>query len=103
MDKIDYMIQNMIRNRKTNPEELSKKQEYTSLFTQYLSRNNKDIMDDYSDVIPPEFEISDNLDSKINALKDCLEHNTDLEQSKYYIDLLEGDKSDENPPPTRRI
>jgi hypothetical protein len=103
MDNIDKMIQNMIRNRNKSPEELESRKEYTSLFTQYLSRNNLDITDDYSSVVPHYFENSDDLNTKIQALKDCLEHNIDIEQSRYYIDLLEGDKSDTNPPPTRSM
>ena len=62
---------------------------YFGLMNKYLARYGKSVYDDYSDIVKIDFEVFDNLDKKIQILQDALENGILLEDSKFYVDILE--------------
>ena len=102
MDNIEELIDKLIDEDglEDSLDVFSKKAEYTSLLTDYLAKRHVDIMDDYNDLVPREFQISDDYDSKNKILKDALEKGISLEQSEFYPDIQEGVKPE---PPSRSI
>ena len=96
---IDDFIQEMLdEDLKQSPEVMEKKMLYSQLMTEYLNQHGLDPTEDYSELIAGEFEMSNDLDTKIKVLGDALDKGILLEKSAYYPELLEGTKDDELPP-----
>ena len=55
---------------------------------QYLALYGKDSWDDYSDVIRPEFERSDDWENKILVLEEALKERKPIEQTKLYPGVI---------------
>ena len=90
-DNIDNFIRKMLdRLENETPEQMLKKMEYSSLLSEYLGRLGREVDENYSDIIPIEFEISDAVDLKIKILKDALDKQIPIEKSEFYTFILEG-------------
>lgn len=86
-DYVDSIVQGLLNE---NDEVLQKKMKYSELLTEYLSRYGRTTEDDYSDLVLRDFEISDDIDKKIEILKDALAKGITLEESQHYPEIQEG-------------
>ena len=90
-EELDDFIKSMIEEeQKMTDDELLKRANYTGLFSEYLRRYHKTVDDDYSNIIPASFELSDDYEKKIQILDDALSKEIAIQESSYYPSLLEG-------------
>ena len=66
------------------------------LMTKYLARYGKEPQDDYTDVVRPEFMISNDWDLKKKIIEDALNKGITLEESSYYPGIQEGVREEEH-------
>ena len=90
-NELGQFIQNMIDDEKNQSvEDLQKKKYYFQLLSEYLRRYHLTPDDDYSEVVPPSFELADGYDKRIEILEDALNNGISIQQSKLYPSILEG-------------
>ena len=90
-NELGQFIQNMIDEEKNQSvEDLKKKNYYFQLLSEYLRRYHLTPDDDYSEVVPPSFELADGYDKRIEILEDALNNGISIQQSKLYPSILEG-------------
>ncbi len=90
-NELGQFIQNMIDEEKNQSvEDLQKKKYYFQLLSEYLRRYHLTPDDDYSEVVPPSFELADGYDKRIEILEDALNNGISIQQSKLYPSILEG-------------
>ncbi len=90
-DYVQKLIDELLNQ---TPEQMLIKMEYASLLSEYLRRFGREMDEDYSDIIPLEFEIFDGVDLKNKILRDALDKQISIEKSEYYLDILEGVRDD---------
>ena len=71
-------------------DQIMKKRDCSLLLEEYLSMFHKTVDDDYTDVVPMNFTLSDDVDKKIEILKDCLNQAIQIKDSSIYPEILEG-------------
>ena len=71
-------------------EDIKNKRDYALLLEEYLSMFHKTVEDDYSDIVPISFSISDDIDKQIEILKDCINQAIPIEKSSLYPSLFDG-------------
>ena len=90
-NELGQFIQNMIDEEKNQSvEDLQKKKYYFQLLSEYLRRYHLTPDDDYSEVVPPSFELADGYDKRREILEDALNNGISIQQSKLYPSILEG-------------
>ncbi|MBQ6323790.1 MAG: hypothetical protein IJI22_03050 [Bacilli bacterium] len=95
--KLDNMIDSMLnRIENQTPEDFAKKEKCFALMDKYLALNGKNSLDDYSDVIMPEFERSDDWESKIQVLEEALKEKKPIEQTHLYPAVIGEHPEDDN-------
>ena len=91
------------RIEKMTPEDFEQKQVYSEKLSQYLEMYGRSLEEDYNEIVPVDFEISDDTATKIKVLEDCIKNHKGIEQSPFYLDLIEGEKLPEEVPPTKQV
>ena len=76
-------------------EQLQKKLLFTELLKDYLSFYGRTVQDDYSDLVPMDFTISDSIDRKMDILKDCIQNKIHIDESMLYPTIQERYELDE--------
>jgi len=71
-------------------DQIIKNKDYSLLFEDYLSMFHRTVDDDYTDIVPINFTISDDIDRKIDILKDCLNQAILIKDSSLYMEMMSG-------------
>lgn len=71
-------------------EQVIKKRDCSLLLEEYLSMFHRTVEDDYTDIVPAKFTLSEDIDKKIEILKDCLNQAIQIKDSSVYIEMLAG-------------
>jgi len=90
LNNYDDFIQMLIEGEENvTPEMAQKKMELSSLEAEFLRRNGREVDEDNTDIIPFDYSISDDVDTKIQIVRDALEKQIPLQKSTYFPNILE--------------
>ncbi len=89
----DYAKELIDKSLNISTEELLEKRELYALLKAYVVKNNKNPEDDYSDIVPEAFDLSDDIKAKKEILKEAIENNKLINETTNYQSIIEGIKS----------
>jgi len=103
MDELNQYVKTLMDDLES--EDMStklKKLTYSELLDEYLIKHGKDkMLDDYSDVVPVMFQISDDYDKKNKILEDAINNGILIENSTLFPDILEHVEIEKETIPSR--
>jgi len=88
----EYAKELINKSLNVSTEELLEKRELYALLNKYLEQNGKTKDEDYTDVVPKDFIISDDIETKKEVLKDAINNNNLIKETETYLDIIEGVK-----------
>ena len=89
----DYAKELIEKSLNISNEELLEKRELYALLKAYVVKNNKNREEDYSDIVPEAFDLSDDIKAKKEILKEAIENNKLINETTNYHSIIEGIKS----------